>query len=260
MSRSLKSVLMVSSIFLLSSNWTPASAKKSLPPGVLCFLKHYVKDPGGTLRQLGRDQTAKELRAWRAQGLRVVKVVGGYMTSARPQRVDIPNNDYQGWLRSVGGEEARMVARRAGHVRLKNLENTSWKLKAAIPVRPGRKLDYDLPNAISIGYDPARASRHEGRWVVNCHADLRFTGKQNARQRVSTNISIRDLDGDIKQQKKGEYFSLALDLPQDKVRANPLYHRVTLSATMLNPNTLIVTSGHISGNQVTDQVSIYARE
>jgi hypothetical protein len=263
MSCNLKGVLVVSSIFLVSSTWVPASAqtRKSLPRSFFGCLKRFVKDPGGTWNQLGRDNMAKQLRAWRSQGLKVVKVGPySYMTYARRKRVDIPDNDFKGWLKSVGGEGALSAARWGEHVQLRKLENTSWKLKAAIPVRPGKQLDYDLPNAINIGYDSSKARRFEGRRLVYCHADLRFTGKPNARQRVGTNISIRDLDGDITKQKKSKYLALELDLPKDKVHANPLFNRVTLSATMLNPNTLIATTGHISGNQVTDQVSIYARE
>jgi hypothetical protein len=66
--------------------------------------------------------------------------------------------------------------------------------------------------------------------------------------------------GDIQRQKKTRYVALEITLPRDKVHSSVHPDRVILSAKLLNPETLIATTGHVSGNQWTDRIAVYARQ
>jgi len=262
--RAPKNLLLVA-IVLVAAAWTPASARphgaRGGRPGVIGTLVRLVKNPTQTMRQLGRNRMARTIRDWRAQGLQVLKVgEGAYLTFRRQRPTKIPGNNPKGWLSAVGPGGALAAYHRGLDVKLRSVENATWKLRAAIAVRPDGKVDYDIPSSIRLGYDPSNAYLDRGHRGVYYHADLGFAGTPSARQRVTTNMSLRDLGGDIQRQKKTRYTGLELTLPRDRVHSGLQPDRVTLSAKLLNRNTLIATTGHISGNQRTDQIAVYERQ
>ena len=263
MSLRLHYLSLVSVFLLTSAPWTPAVAKtKGCKRTFIKSFVQLVKNPARAIETYKRRDLAKKLRAWRAHGQKVIKLGEGcYQTYAKPKRVEVPGGDYKGWLKGLGGQGAFEAYLGGAFVRPRDVENASWKLKAVVPIDSRyRYIKYDVPSAMSIGYDPSRAQPVEGKKWVFYHADLRFSGKEGARERVSTNLHLKDLGGDIQRQKKVHYTDLGFDLPKSKIHSQDPYSRVTLQAKLLNPNVIIATMGHISGNQNTDQIAVYERQ